>query len=502
LIRTNQFDQSDYLNTQLLGNVKLTSDEKHTLKIGGSFVKTAYEQPDRKFIIGEKVSPTEINTSYGGNHLNRQYLDINGNYYFSGLLEYNYKFNEEENGKANRLTVGYNGFANDLKSTYRIFSALRSVNKNYTAPVNTIDSFIVDDINNGIIAVREESNADYKVKLNQMVNAGYINYLHHFGEKLEVNAGLRLENSDRTIKYRSIGQPINGPYKNINDQKLDFLPVVNAKYELTENSNLRFNGSKTITRPVTMELLPLQYISPDGKSILGNPNMKNSDNYNIDFKYELFPKNNELIAAGLFAKQIQNPIERIFIAGAGGSGQLMTYQNSKEALLYGAEIEMLLQLKRISPALANFSFGLNTSLMKTDVKVNFGNTSLENKPSRELQGASEWIINSDLKYDFKFNEVMKNSISLVYGVFGPRIFAVGSAGMDNIYEKPFHKLDFVWSSKLTKNLDAKLAIDNLLNPLYKMELGNENRFTINESSLLLESFKRGRGFSLNFSYTF
>ncbi len=78
---------------------------------------------------------------------------------------------------------------------------------------------------------------------------------------------------------------------------------------------------------------------------------------------------------------------------------------------------MLLQFERISPALANFSFGLNTSLMKTDVKVNFGNTSLENNPSRKLQGASEWIINSDLKYDFEFNEVMKNSISLVYGVF-------------------------------------------------------------------------------------
>ena len=107
-----------------------------------------------------------------------------------------------------------------------------------------------------------------------------------------------------------------------------------------------------------------------------------------------------------------------------------------------------------------------------------------------------------LKYDFEFNEVMKNSISLVYGVFGPRIFAVGSAGMDHIYEKPFHKLDLIWSSKLTKNIDAKLAIDNLLNPLYKMELGNENRFTINENSLLLESFKKGRGFSLNLSYTF
>jgi outer membrane receptor protein involved in Fe transport len=502
LIRTNQFDQSDYINTQLLGNIKLTEDERHTLKVGGSFVKTAYEQPDRKFIIGEKVSATEINTSYGGNHLNRQYLDINGNYYFSGLLEYNLKFKEKENGKSNRLTVGANSFVNNLKSTYRIFSGFRTTNKNYTAPINTIDQFITDDINNGILAVREESNADYKVKLNQMVNAGYVNYLHNIGEKLEINGGIRIENSDRTIEYRNIGQIINGPYKKINDQKTDFLPVVNAKYELTKNSNLRFNGSKTITRPVTMELLPIQYISPDGKSILGNPNMKNSDNYNLDIKYELFPKNNELLAAGLFVKQIQNPIERVFIAGAGGSGQLMTYQNSKEALLYGAEIELLLQLDRLSPALTDFSFGLNTSLMKTDVKVNYGATSLENNPSRKLQGASEWIINSDLKYDFEFSEIMKNSISLVYGVYGPRIFAVGSAGMDNIYEQPFHKLDFIWTSKLTKNIDAKFAVDNILNSLYKMELGNENRFTINESSLLLESFKRGRGFSLNLSYTF
>lgn len=502
LIRTNQFDQSDYINTQLLGNIKLTEDERHMLKIGGSFVKTAYEQPDRKFIIGEKVSDTEINTSYGGNHLNRQYLDINGNYYFSGLLEYNLKFKEKENGKSNRLTVGANSFANNLKSTYRIFSGFRTINKNYTAPINTIDQFITDDINNGILTVREESNADYKVKLDQIVNAGYVNYLHNIGDKLEINGGIRVENSDRTIEYRNIGQIINGPYKKINDQKIDFLPVVNAKYELTENSNLRFNGSKTITRPVTMELLPIQYISPDGKSILGNPNMKNSDNYNLDIKYELFPKSNELLAAGLFAKQIQNPIERVFIAGAGGSGQLMTYQNSKEALLYGAEIELLLQLERLSPALADFSFGLNTSLMKTDVKVNYGSTSLENNPSRKLQGASEWIVNSDLKYDFEFSEIMKNSISLVYGVYGPRIFAVGSAGMDNIYEQPFHKLDFVWTSKLTKNIDAKFAVDNILNSLYKMELGNENRFTINESSLLLESFKRGRGFSLNLSYTF
>lgn len=502
LIRTNQFDQSNYMNLQFFGNLKITEDEKHTLKTGYSFVKTSYEQPDRKFIIGEKVSETEINTSYGGNHLNRQYLDIKGNYYFSGLAEYNFKFKELENGKSNRLSVGYNVFQNDLRSTYRIFSGTRSTNKNYTAPLNTINQFIVDDINNGIIAVKEESNSDYKVKLNQLVNAGYISVFYNIGDKLEINGGIRTENSTRLINFRTIGQIINGPYQKIKEEKLDILPSINAKYELTEKSNLRFNGSKTITRPVTMELLPIQYISPDGKSILGNPNLKNSENYNLDVKYELFPNNKEIIAVGLFAKQLQNPIERVFIAGAGGSGQLTSFQNSKEATLFGAEFEFLLQLERVIPALSNFAFGMNTSLMKTNVKVAFGGSSLENESNRKLQGASEWIINSDLKYDFEFNEIMKNSMTLVYGVYGPRIFAVGSAGIDHIYEQPFHKLDFIWSSKLTKNIDAKFSVDNILNTTYKMELGNESRFAINESSLTLESYKRGRGFSLNFSYTF
>lgn len=502
LIRTNQFDQNDYLNSQLLGNLKITSDGKHALKAGVSYVKTGYQQPDRKFIIGEKVSETEINTSYGGNHLNRQYLDIKGNYYTSGLLEYNFKFNEKENGKSNRLSLGYNVFENDLKSTYRIFSGQRTTNSNYTAPLNEIDAFIVEDINNGILAVKEESNSDYKVKMNQMVNSGYANAFFNFGNKLEINGGVRLESSTREIKFRPVGSIINGPYSKVNEDKLEILPSINAKYELNEKSNLRFSSSKTITRPITMELLPIAYISPDGTSKVGNPNLKNSDNYNVDFKYELFPNSKEMIAVGVFGKHIKNPIETIFKGGAGGSGQLITTVNSKEANLFGAEIEFLLQLNRITKALDNFSFGFNTSLMKTDVKVDYGPSSLENSPNRNLQGASEWVINSDLKYDFEFSETMKNSMSLVYGVYGERIFAVGSAGTDHMYEKPFQKLDFIWSSKLSKNIDVKFAVDNLLNPLYKMEIGDNSKVSINESSLVTESYKRGRGFSLNMSYTF
>ncbi|MGV1011539.1 MAG: TonB-dependent receptor domain-containing protein [Flavobacterium sp.] len=501
-IRLNQFEQSDYFNTQLLGNLKLTSDGKHAIKGGYSFVKTAFQQPDRKFIVGEKVSDTEINTSYGGNHLNRQYLDVKGNYYYSALLEYNWKFNEKENNKSSRLSVGYNIFENDLSSTYRILAGQRAINKNYTAPINTLETYIADDINNGILAFREESNADYKVKFNQMVQAGYANIFWNFSDKLEVNGGVRLENSNLLLKYRNFSDVIDNPYSKINKDQLYVLPSINAKYSLNEKNNFRFSASKTITRPVTMELLPVSYISADGKSELGNKNLKDSENLNVDFKYEVFPSNNELFAVGVFGKQINDPIERVFIAGAGGSGQLTTYRNSKQATLFGAEIELLLQLSRVSKSLSNFSFGFNTSIMATNVDVEFGENSLENQKSRELQGASKWIVNSDLKYEFEFNKIMKNTLSLVYGVYGDRIFAVGGSGVDHIYEKPFHKLDLVWTSKLSKKLEAKIAFDNLLNPEYKLELGNKSTITVIEDSKIMESYKRGTGISLNLSYTF
>jgi hypothetical protein len=142
--------------------------------------------------------------------------------------------------------------------------------------------------------------------------------------------------------------------------------------------------------------------------------------------------------------------------------------------------------------------------MSTDVKIDLkkqGNE-LENNSNRNLQGASNWLINTDLKYDFVLNTEWKNSMTLVYNVYGDRIFAVGSSGIDHIYEKSFSKLDFVWSSTLSKNIDLKFVVDNLLNPSYKKELGPNSTLAITEDSLILREFKKGVGFSVNIGYTF
>jgi outer membrane receptor protein involved in Fe transport len=500
LIRTNQFEQSDYFNNQLVSSYKLTSDNKHSIKGGISYVKTIFELPDTKFLVGDLNNGVFTNT-YGGSTLNRQNLSIKGNYYMSGFGEYNLNFGKEINGKTNKLSIGFNSFKNSLSSTYRLFASnpINGGIQNNTN-INDINSQILSDIENGLIAEREESNAEYKTKLNQFVNSGYANAFFNLSEKLEINGGIRMESSDRILKYRKLseGDITTDPYRKEQVKKNYFLPSVNSKYKLNEKSNLRFAASQTITRPVLMELLPIQIVNPNGKVTLGNKDLKDTQNLNIDVKYEYFSDKKDLLAVGVYAKNIKDPIERVFIPSA---TLLTTYQNSKVANLYGAEFETILNLSNLSDKLDNFSVGFNGAFMQTKVEVSDKNK-LENNSTRALQGASNWVINSDIKYDFKIGKDIKNTATLVYGVKGKNIYSVGSAGVDHIYEMPFHKLDLVYSSKFTKNLSAKFTIDNILNPTQKLELGNNSATPIIENSLVVEDYKKGVGFALSLSYTF
>lgn len=503
LIRGNQYTQSDYLNTQLFGSYKITSDDKHSINGGISFSKTDYKQPDRKFIDALLIENHKINASYGGNNLLRQFLDANGEFFTSARLEYNWKFGEDTN-RQHKFSAGYNGYANSFITTYRFVFGKPLFPQNQDFNLNSIDETINQDVNNGLVRFLEESTGDYKNKLYQNIQALYVSLLYKFSDKFDANLGLRGESTSRELKFRTLGNSFTDKFRKNELTQTDILPSLNLKYAIDEQSNLRLATSKTLTRPVLMELLPITYINPDGTSERGNIDIKNSENYNFDLKYEWFPSKNELVAITPFYKRINNPIERTIEQIASGSGQQITYFNNKTATLLGVELEFLVQLNRISEVLNNFSLGFNTSWMFTEVQIDKNRTGFFDTfdKSRELQGASRNLINADLKYEWNKNENFKNTFTLVYSVFSKRIFAVGIAGFDHIYEMPFHKLDFVWSSNINKKWDFKFAVDNIINPTYKKELGNDSKIEINEPTLILRDFKRGVGFSLSVGYSF
>jgi outer membrane receptor protein involved in Fe transport len=510
-IRTNQLDKSDYLNTQLLGEYSITKDKNQTIKAGASFATTKFEQPDRKFFSGLKVGDELISTSYGANNFLRQYLTIDGNSFYSVLAEYNLKFGK--NDKQNKLTVGYNGNGSMMESSYRFVASVSSNGFNgFTSNINNVDTQITSDILANNVVFSENSNATYKVKLDEMANAGYANIFLKFGDQFEVNAGVRFESTTKETHYRKLGT-FDQPFEILKYDNAYFLPSLNLKYLLTDTANIRFAASKTYTKPVIMESFPISFINADGTSTQGNSILKNSDNYNADLKYELFPTGKEMITVGLFGKHLINPIEKTFISNA-TTGTVTTFLNSDSANLFGVEAELLIGLERISQSLGDFSWGLNATLMSSKVTVspNFVSVdedqnptvkpSIETHQSRSLQGASDWLVNSDLKYEFDFSKDWSNTITLVYGVFGKRIYAVGTNGQDHTYELPVQQLDLVWGSKISEHFDVKFTADNLLNPLRKLEFGNDGTIKVAEQSLLANSYKKGIGFSLKLGYTF
>lgn len=503
-IRLNQYEQSDYFANQFFGSYKLTKDDKHSINGGLSYTRTKYSQPDRKFITGTKISDTEINTQYGSNNLIRQFFNIDNNFHMSGNLEYNYKFGKNEDN-LNKLSIGYSGFAEYMVSKFRFtFGTPNNGSVPYNAPVNDIDSFIQEDIASNFLSFTEQSTAEWKTKVFQRADGVYTNLLLNINEKLEFNVGIRAENTIREYKYKSIEDPITNPYRKKTNDNLYILPSLNVKYAMKEDRNLRLAVSKTYTKPVLFESLEINLINADGTTELGNSDIENSENYNADLKFEVFPTSKEMFSVSIFTKFIKNPIERTILPTGTGSGQTISYVNNKIAKLFGAEFEALVQLNRIHENLEGFSVGFNTSLMITEAQVDknrFG-ADFDTYKKRNLQGASNWLLNSDLKYEFNIGKDFKNTTSLVYGVYGERIYAVGVAGNDHIYEKPFHKLDFVWSSNIDKKWDLKFSIDNILNPLYKREMGYDSKILIEESSLLLQSYKRGVGFSTSISYSF
>ena len=509
LVRTNQFTKTDYLNTQIAGEYTLSKNQ--SIKVSGSYAKTKYSQPDRKFFTGGISSNNNtINTFYGGNNFLRQYLNIDGDYYFSSLAEYILKFGNKEH--QNILNVGYNGNNSSMQSSYRFIQSESQLAYFINPDINSIDNQIQSDLTNGLFNFRESSNGSYKVKLVEMANAGYANLLWKFNDKFEVNGGLRFENTIKETKYRGLGSASN-PYKTSIVKNSYFLPSLNAKYSVTEKTNIRLAISKTYTKPVIMESFPLSYVNADGTGIQGNPLLVNSDNYNADLKFEIFPSNKEMIAIGVFGKYLKNPIERVNISNA-TTGTITSFLNSDNAKVYGIEAEFLFSLERLSKKLSNFSFGLNSTLMNSKVAVSptyktqdedgviTVTKSIETHQDRKLQGASNFLINSDIKYQFNLSKECSNTISLVYAAFSKRIYAVGTTYQDHTFELPYNQLDFVWSSKLNKNFDLKFSADNITNPKRSLELGNDGLRPIAVSDNILKSYKKGIGFSLKISYTF
>ena len=105
-----------------------------------------------------------------------------------------------------------------------------------------------------------------------------------------------------------------------------------------------------------------------------------------------------------------------------------------------------------------------------------------------LQGQSPYVINAGW---YMQNDSATLQASLLYNVFGPRVFAIGSAFYASTAELPFHSLDALGSWRFTKRCTAQFGVQNLLNEQVRMVLDINRDGHFNTSDALVKRYRPG-----------
>ncbi len=107
---------------------------------------------------------------------------------------------------------------------------------------------------------------------------------------------------------------------------------------------------------------------------------------------------------------------------------------------------------------------MNGALIKSTIRLpsTFGNLA----SNRALQGQSPYIANASVYYN---NYETGLQVSVQYNVFGKRIYAVGDKDQQaDQYQMARHQIDLTIAKRLTKHLELKFGIQDVLNLKYRI----------------------------------
>ena len=484
ILRRQQTNDNLLLVNQLSSDWKLSKHLK--LDAGVSYNKIKGSEPDRRENNFSQQEPD----SYSFTKSNRQKRffseltdnDINAK---AGLT---FKLNDRFASNYSELRIGYIGRFSD--------NDFEAVEYNFSAPQGEFDmeNLKVNDwynqanLNNEKFRMSEGPPNTYSVT--KHIHSAFAEASCQLLRNLTGNIGFRMDKVDMTVDYR-----VQHVAPGTEEVKKDyFLPNLNLKYDVNDKNSIRLGASKTYTLPQSKEISPYQYVNISFAS-QGNPNIKPSDNYNVDLKWDYYISSSELFSLNGFYKHIKNPIGRV---DKGNSAGLLTYDNiSDYATVGGIEIEVRKNIfNRFNTPLEQMnrlSVGLNASYIYTNLKLDILNTEPRNSG---LEGASPFLANMDISYNYAKKD--KNLVAtLVFNYFSNRIHTIGAGGFNDIIEEGVPMLDFITSYKFNKHFSLKAKASNILNPSYRFA-----RESSSGENIILNEFKKGQNISLGISYEF
>jgi outer membrane receptor protein involved in Fe transport len=331
-----------------------------------------------------------------------------------------------------------------------------------------------------VFELREETRATDFYDAEQTIYAGYGVLDLSLSSRARLIAGVRVEKFNQVVNtFDAFDLDLDGNVATITAEidKTDVFPSINYVHDLGNQQNLRIAFSQTVNRPEFREVAPFEFTDiVGGRATVGNPDLDRTLIQNYDVRWEWFPGARQVVAASVFFKRFDQPIERFVEPTA----QLRTsYQNAESARNVGLELEARREIVEHVTLAGNYTF-VDSSITLSPSQTNVV-TTLE----RPLAGTSRNIFNGAIELDYP-----TFSARLLLNYFGDRIADVGSLGLPDIYEQGRVTTDLIATIRFGRHVNLRLAGENLSN----------ERVRFLQGGLDQRVFTMGRVFAVQFGY--
>lgn len=472
---------------QLAGKHSLGRNRDHQLSWSGAYSVSTDKTPAQRLLHLKAVDQFDENAKqYVTNGAGLGVFSIANSLYYADSKETNYTgFLDYEKKLTERLTLKIGAF--DEKKTRDIDGRLINIGTN-----DKLGLFLTDSEGGKVDAwnvetaigpanfredgqglfIYDNRNFSGQYRVDGNIAAGYVAAnVQIIPSRLSAYGGIRFENQNLEITTPFVGTKREDSV--VVDRTIrHWLPSINVKYTLTSQITMRAAYGRTINRPNYREMIPMLVNDPKLELMqIGYSGLTDATVDNYDARLEWYPSESEFISAGVFYKDISNAIEPY--VDQVGKDEYLKFANSPRATVKGIEVEIRKSLAFIPGRFARyFSTIANVALLKSEVKFVDslfnsipGNYTDFRPKTRQLEGTARYVVNAGLYFE---QPSWGTKVSLLYNILGQRLVYAGTAFFPATYELPRNTIDITIRQRLTKYLELRCGVQDILNQPRKL----------------------------------
>lgn len=298
--------------------------------------------------------------------------------------------------------------------------------------------------------------------------AGFLMLDTEMGRYLRLIGGVRAEVFRQDLQA---GLLIDGPMTpgvpppvqpSVHRTDVNWLPSGSLVVSPIETMNVRLAYGMTVSRPQLREIAPLKFYDfVRRRTTEGDPQLRTTLIHNVDLRWEWFFGETDILAASVFYKRFNGPIDEL---SPGGGVDDLRFKNAESAYDVGFEIEGRLGLGALTNALRFFSIGGNVAIVRSRLTYTEEQQVGIPEGDRPFLSQAPYVANLSLRFDHPDEGLQ---LSLVYNALGPRFvapgFTYGDGYVPDFYEQAFHSLDFIGSWEMSEHVQLRWSIKNMLN---------------------------------------